>query len=183
MILFIFLLVGCTSVQPPAVMVTATQQMLISQSTNLSIDKLDIPNNLGKVYLDITESDGNRYSIAELETKILLAGDTLVDTKSNSDTVIIVRTAAQSINHDSVLIGIPAIPIPVPLAGTIESPELALFKNKTDEGITIIGLTMYNTKTGKLIKNDKESFGISHHNLWTIFVFLTWQTGNIHNLK
>jgi hypothetical protein len=89
------------------------------------------------------------------------------------------RNGAQSIDHKSFLIGIPSIPVPIPLTGTVQTPELALFKRDNQQGISKVALTIYSAKSGALAHSTGPIFGDSRDTHWIVLLLISWDTQNI----
>src|SRR3546814_5156415 len=65
------------------------------------------------------------------------------------------------------LVGIPSIPIPIPLAGEFTFPELALYKRDRRQGVVKLALTSYDAKTGALRESFNPVYGFSQQTDWS----------------
>jgi hypothetical protein len=77
------------------------------------------------------------------------------------------------------LVGVPSIPVPIPFAGTVQTPELALFKHDKQRGISKIALTVYGAKSGTLAGSTGPVYGDSEDTHWTVLLILAWDTQDI----
>jgi hypothetical protein len=77
------------------------------------------------------------------------------------------------------LIGIPAMALPIPLAGPVTTPELALYKRDLQRGISKLALTMYNPKTGALTGSAGPAYGDSHYIRYSALLVFSWNDQDI----
>jgi hypothetical protein len=75
--------------------------------------------------------------------------------------------------------GLPTIPVPIPLTGTVQTPELALFKRDNQRGIAKLALTVYGAKSGTLAGSTGAVYGDSDDTRWTVLLVFGWDTQNI----
>jgi hypothetical protein len=184
-----FLLAGCTTNRVTEPYQTATEQLLVSSAVDHAIDNLKAPIPRGsKVYVDATLFDGDtggndvvlpRYTIGAVRDLILRDGGDLVDERNAADLIVELRNGGQAIDHKTLLIGVPTIPVPIPLAGTVQTPELALFKRDNQRGISKLALTIYGAKSGALAGSTGPIYGDSHDTRWTVLLVFGWDTQNI----
>lgn len=171
-ILFSMLLLAACSttireVQPTT---TATQQYLIAQSAINASNQITVkdPSSLGKVFIDTSNFDGTKYTIAEIQEVLLKDGVAITDDKTKADTIISIRLGVQSVDNRVVNMGMPSIPIPLPVPlVTLSTPEITLLQKDQSIGITMIGLTAYNVKTGLLVQDLGEKLGLSFNTIWS----------------
>src|SRR5258708_764498 len=123
-----FGLAGCTTDRQTDPSQTATEQLLISVAVDHAVNNLNLTIPAGtKVFVDPQYFDNapgdaalyTKYAIASIRDMLLRRGARLVDDRKNADMVAEVRTGGQSINHHDFLIGIPAVPVPVPFTTTV----------------------------------------------------------------
>jgi hypothetical protein len=183
------LLASCTTVRVTEPYQTASEQLLVSTAVDHAIDNLkpQIPRG-SKVYVDPQyfdiDASGNNiilshYTIGAVRDLILRAGGNLVGDRKAADLIVEMRNGGQSINHKTMLIGLPAIPVPIPLTGTVETPELALFKRDNQSGISKIALTIYRAKSGALASSTGPVYGDSHDTNWTVLLLFSWESQNV----
>jgi hypothetical protein len=180
-------LAGCTTERLTEPSQTATEQLLVSTAVDHAIEKLKAPLAPGaKVFLDpqfFDMADANvvlpKYTIGAVRDWLLKHGARLVDDRKNAEVIVELRNGAQSVDHKSLLVGIPSIPVPIPLAGTITTPELALFKRDRQHGISKIAVTAYDAKSGSLTTSSGATYGKSEKTGWTVLLMFSWDTQNI----
>lgn len=183
------LLAGCTTTRVTEPYQTATEQLLVSSAVDHAIDNLKPPIPRGsKVYVDTEFFDGAsggndvvlpRYAIGAVRDLILRDGGDLVDERTAADLVVELRNGGQAIDHKTVLVGLPTIPVPAPLTGTVQTPELSLFKRDEQHGISKLALTVYGAKSGVLAGSTGPIYGDSHDTHWTVLLIFGWDRQNI----
>jgi hypothetical protein len=182
-------LAGCTTDRVTEPYQTATEQLLVSTAVDHAIDNLKPPIPRGsKVYVDAQFFDGTpgtndvvlpRYTISAVRDLVLRAGGDLVDDRKAADEVVELRNGGQAIDHKTFLVGVPTIPVPIPLAGTVQTPEIAFFKRDNQRGISKIALTVYSQKSGALTGSTGPIYGDSHDTRWTVLLLFGWDTQDI----
>ncbi len=111
------LLGGCAvtrDTQPPR---TATEEMLISAAADRAADALRPHFAPGaKVFVDAQYFDGTdaKYTIGAIRDRLAQNGARLVADRKSADMVVEIRSGAQSIDQNSLLIGLPSINVPIP---------------------------------------------------------------------
>ena len=174
---------GCTSNQAPdASHAPAEQQLAVTKAVDHAVDnlKLEIPPHT-RVFVDSsfvdTEDKGivlPKYTIGAVRDLLLRAGANLVPERKDAQLVAELRTGAQAVNHKDMLVGLPSFSLPVPMAGPMSTPEVALFKRDTQKGISKIALTLLNAKTGALVDSTGASYGDSRLIKYQALLVFNW---------
>jgi hypothetical protein len=129
---------------------TATDQLPISTAIDHLVGQLDriVPAGtkvfVDPQYFDTAPGDAalySKYAIASVRDRLLRQGAHLTDDRKDAD--VIVDTGAQSIDHDDLLIGLPSIPIPIPLAGTVSPPKIAFYEKDHQIGVAKVAIMAY----------------------------------------
>ena len=154
----------------------ASVQLLISAAADRAAEhlKLNLPDG-PKVFVDITsfEGDDGTYAIGAIRANLLKHGVRLVDTKSAPDMIVEVRAAALSTDEADTLVSIPSFNIPIPLAGPLPTPKLALFERHTENGVAIFAATSHDSREGGVVESANAGFGRSVAST-SIVLFFTW---------
>jgi hypothetical protein len=173
-------LAGCSSARESEPGRTATEQLLFSVAAERAVDRLalDIPAET-KVFVDpaFIEGTDSKYLLSTLRNRVLQRGAALVDNKSQADMVLEPRIGAISIDRGETLVGTPKFDVPVPLAGDITFPQLALYKSDTQQGVIKVAATSYDSRTGKLIQDLDPVYGFSHKTERVVLLLFSW-SGN-----
>lgn len=176
-------LAACTTERASVPQRTATEQLLISTAADRAASELSlaIPKNT-KVYIDRQYFQGydEGYALNAIRTQFLRQGLALVDDRKDAEAVVTVASGALSTDEKALLIGIPALQVPIfPIGTSVSVPEIALFKSAQDKGVAKFVATGYDAKTGKLIATSDPQYGISHQTNHTILLFFSWQSGDL----
>jgi hypothetical protein len=181
-VLLLLALCACSELRESEPGRTATEQLLFSTAVDRVCDKLTI--NLppeSKVFVDATYVEGtdSKYLVASLRDRILRRGGHLVAARDQADLVFEPRVGALSVDRKNTLFGIPSIPIPIPLAGEFNFPELALFKRDRRQGVVKLALTSYDAKTGALTSSQEPVYAFSHQTDWVVLLFIGWDSNDL----
>ncbi len=175
-------LASCTTsrqTDPPR---TATEELIISAAVDRMVDRLEVNVPKGtKVFVDNQYFDGTdaKYAQGAIRDRLLRGGAYLVADRKDADMVVETRSGAQSIDENSFLIGVPKTPLPIPLAGTLTIPEIALFKRDTRKGVAKAAITGYDAKSGELKMSAGSQYGYSHDTDWTVLLLISWSTDDL----
>jgi hypothetical protein len=185
---FAAVLSGCTTEQvTEASKAPAEQQLAVTKAVDHAVDnlKLEIAPTT-KVFVDSsyvdTEDKGlvlPKYTIGAVRDLLLRAGANLVPERKEADVVAELRTGAQAVDRKGFLVGVPAFTIPVPLAGPVSTPELAVFKRDSQRGLSKVALTLYNAKSGALVNSTGVSYGDSRNNRYSALLVFTWSEQDV----
>lgn len=180
--LIVLLVAGCSTERESDPARTATEQLLISTAADNAAGQINLDIKPGtKVFVDATNFDGTdaKYAIALLRERVLRLGGQLVADRGASDTVVEIRSGALSVDKSETLVGIPHFDIPIPLAGPLGFPEIALYKKAQQQGVAKFAAIAYNTKDGKAQSISGAEFGASHVTDWTVLFFISWSTNDV----
>jgi hypothetical protein len=175
-------LVGCTTDRLTEPSQTATEQLLISTAVDHAVDQLNpmIPSGtkifVDAQFFDMAPGDAalySKYAIASVRDRLLRLGARLVDDRKTADMVAELRTGGQSIDHHDFLVGLPAIPVPIPLVGTMTTPKLALYERNRQTGIAKLAVTAYG-QDGALTVSTGPTYGESDKTEWDLLLFFSW---------
>jgi hypothetical protein len=142
---------GCTvtkMTEPPR---SASEQFLLSTAADRAIAKADLSGFANqKVFLDNSNFDSYdpKYVIGSIRDALNRAGALLVSAAAQADIILEPRSGGLSIDSSSSLLGIPSTGLPVPLAGAVSIPEIAIYKSDKDFSTAKLALLAYTNKTG-----------------------------------
>ncbi len=147
---------GCGTTKWTDTARTATEQLLISDSMDRAVSRLDLRAVAGKkVFLDDAPIKGLTdapYLVSTLRQHILASGAILKDARDQADYIVELRAGALGTDHHDLLFGVPALTIPT-LVGmpTIPSqiPEIPLVKKTEQRAVAKVSVFAYNRQTGR----------------------------------
>jgi hypothetical protein len=134
---------GCTTVKQTTTARTATEQLLISTAADRALQSTQNGMEVfagRKVYVDSSYFDSydSKYALGTIRDALSRAGARLEESTSNADIIVEVRSGALAINDSDTMFGVPSLGIPVPLAGTVQTPEIAFYKSEQQRSLAKI---------------------------------------------
>ncbi len=161
---------------------SATEQLLMSRAIDQAVDDIQLPDVAGKkVFLDAGGLQGTfaAYAASSLREKILQNDGRIAASRDSAALVIEARSGASSIDSFETLIGLPSYEIPIPLAGTLKSPEAALYKRGERRGIAKLALASFDAESGKFVSATGPKFGFAQKREWTLLFFISWENEDL----
>ena len=144
---------GCTQTGLTKPTRSATEQLLISTAADRALEQADFSIVNGKrVFVDQSYFNAldKEYVVGAIRDLISKNGGMLSGKTNEADIVIEPRAGALSIDASSTVLGIPgSTAAPIPLAGAIQLPEIALYKSEKQYSIAKIALLAYERESGK----------------------------------
>jgi hypothetical protein len=178
----LFAVAGCSTARESEPGRTATEQLLFSVAVERAVDQLalDVPADT-KVFVDPAYIEGtdSKYLLGTIRSRVLQRGAALVDSKAQADLVLEPRVGAISIDRGEMLVGTPQFNFPIPLAGDVPFPQLALYKSDTQQGVIKVAAMSYDSKTGKLVQDMSPVYGFSHRTDWVALLLFSWSTNDL----
>jgi hypothetical protein len=165
----LMLLGACTTVREVQPSTTATEQYLLSQSAMNAARQIKVdPSRLGKVYIDTSNFEGTKFTVAEVQDAMLRNRVAITEDQKQADTILSIRSGVQSIDNRVVTFGVPSVPIPSPIPSVaVSTPALSVAQRAKSVGMTLIGLVAWNAKTGLLVEDLGEVTGLAYNSIWS----------------
>lgn len=164
------LFAGCTSVEITTPERTGIEQLLLSTATDNALAGISLPQVTGeKVFVDDTylESYDRGYVVASVRALLSENGALLQPTPETADIIVEARSGALGVDRSESLLGIPEIPLPIPGAGTMAIPEMAIYASKKEDAVSKIALLGY-YKDGANLFSTQPLIGKSHFHQYNI---------------
>jgi hypothetical protein len=176
------LLVACSTEKETSPPRTATEQLLLSTAADRAVEQmaLQIPSGK-KVFVSTAYFEGvdSKYAVSAIRDRLLKQGVALTDERKEADAVVELRAGALSIDESETLVGIRSFDVPIPLAGPLTLPEIALFKRTERKGVARFAATSYGAKDGLLVASSDPKSGYSHKKEWVVLLFVSWWTDDL----
>ncbi len=176
--LCIGLLTGCTTAQTTNTARTATEQMLLSNAVDQSLDKIDFrPLHQQNVFLEEKYIDcvDKAYVLASIRHRILRSGGYLVDKADAADIVLEPRSGGVGTTTSSSFVGIPSFSLP----GMVTVPEIKLFTRSQQAGYAKLGIAAYDPKTHESRGPGGVTVAQSNDNNYYFAGVGPWKTGSL----
>ncbi len=164
---------GCSTIRATDPARTATEQLLVATAADRAAQQMDLAALAGKkVFLDPAHLEGadKGYALGAVARRLAGQDARLVAERKQADVAITVHAGALSVDRSQFLIGLPEMAVPVPLAGPLQTPELALFKRDGQTGIVRLALNAADAASGEPVLSPEPASGQAHFTLWKILL-------------
>jgi hypothetical protein len=165
---------GCVQVRQTDPARTATEQLLLSTAADRAVTNTPLSVFANKkVFLDTNyfESYDSKYAVGSIRDALSRAGAILVSANTNSEIIVEARSGALSTDDRTYLIGIPSSGLPIPLAGALSIPEIALYKSQKQFSTAKFALLAYDTHSSEHVFSSGSMVGKAHDNYVKIIFF------------
>jgi hypothetical protein len=149
-------LAGCGTTRTSYSARTATEQLLISDAIDRTVQQLDFKAFEGEpVFFDerhLLEVVDKGYLISSLRQRLLASGCILKDKREDATYVLEPRVGAIGTDNYDLLFGIPALQVPqVAIAPTLPAaiPEIPFAKRRDQRGVAKLAVFAYRRETGE----------------------------------
>lgn len=172
---------GCTTTRTTDTARTGIEQLLISNAVDQTMNKTALPDVFGKKvfveekYLDAVDKG---YIVGSMRNKLLSSGALLVDAKDGSDLTIEMFSGAVGTDNVESFLGVPGLTVP---GLPVELPEVRLYEKKSQFGTAKIGITAYETPSGKMIFDGGTSLARADNSAWSVIGIGPFQEGTVRN--
>ncbi len=171
---------GCTNLKTTNTARSSTEQMLVSNAVDQSLDKIDFRPFAGHaVYLEEKYVDcvDKAYVIASLRHRLLQVGSRLVDKAEDAEIVVEARAGSIGTTNSETFLGIPEITLP----GMLTLPEVRLATRAQQVGVAKIGLAAYDSKTRTSLGEGGMTLAKSDDTNLSVLGIGPFQSGTIRN--
>jgi hypothetical protein len=168
---------GCVTDRKTDTPRTATEELLVSTAADRAADALSksIPAH-SRLFVDTSDFDATdgKYAIGAIRDALLRRNASLVDKKTDADVVVELRSGALATNDHELLIGIPSFSVPLPFAGPVNTPKIALYDRATQLGVAKFAASDLSAKTGALVASSAPQYGFAHKTDYIVLLFFGW---------
>lgn len=177
---------ACHSVRITEPQRTASEQLLLSTAIDKAVKDIDLSSLKGKtIFFDGTyfESYDDGYAAGTIREAISKAGGRLIADRGAADLIVEARSGAVGIDSRDSLFGLPELDIPIPFAGQVQTPELALYKAQHADSIAKFALLSYEAESGDFVNATGSMVGKAKFHHYKILGFINWRRTNIPEQK
>jgi hypothetical protein len=122
------------------------------------------------------------YILGAIRELISTNGAFLVRKIDDAEIVVEARSGGLGIDSRTSLFGIPEIPIPIPMVGTIATPEIALYKAELHDSTGKFALLAYDNPAGRYVHSTGPLAGKAYFNHYKLLGFFHWRSTDIPEL-
>ncbi len=176
---------GCRTTKDTTPARTATEQLLLSTAAERAVEDRDFAWLAGKkVFVEdkYFESYDKGNAISLIRERLSASGALLVKTDDKADTIVEIRSPALSMDSSVTLLGIPNMTVPVPLAGPLQTPEIAIYKSEVWDSIGKFALYAYERESGRYLQSANIMEGTAYLHRYKI-MFISWKRTDVPELK
>jgi hypothetical protein len=176
---------GCQSnrlTQPPR---AVTEQLVLSTAADRAIVKLNLDSLRDrKVYLEerYFKAYDQEYALGAIRQHLSDNGVRLMQYESDADVIVEVRSGALSADSQESLLGLPALQVPIPFAGSVTTPEIAIYKSERSTSIAKVGLFAYERLSGQHVHSSDVPNGKAYFKNFKLLGFITWRRTDVPEL-
>lgn len=171
---------GCASTRVSTTERTAVEQALLSRSALDSIQRTTLPEGRSLSFvLDDSELQAIEKEVIKsaIRQHLLVNGFRAVE--EDGDLTVMARANFAAVDDSRTFIGIPAIPIPIPGVGALETPEIALYRRIGQRGRAQIDYYAVDAQDGSLAFSVDGVPAIRGYTRWTLLVVVGFRTTDL----
>ena len=176
---------GCMSFRESNTARTPEEQALLSKAVDYALAGAIPPGLDGRrVFVDVSNLDcpDKAYVTDAVRQGLSAKGARIVDKAGDAEASVTVRAGMLATQSGSALLGVPSIKVPLPIgSGTLETPEIALFKRATLEGLARLCLTAYDSDTKELL-GAREGTARTRFDRWHVLFLVNFNRTNVPEL-
>ncbi|HUG94168.1 MAG TPA: DUF6655 family protein [Planctomycetaceae bacterium] len=176
------LLAGCTSANSSNTARTAKEQLLISNSVDQALSRVDFrPFRDQSVYLEEKYLDcvDKNYIVASLRHRLLRDGALLADKADAAQVIVEVRSGGVGTDTSQTFIGTPEVAMPGPLPLAV--PEVRLVTRSQQTATAKIGIVAYDARTHAVLGEGGLTLARSDDNNWFVLGVGPFQKGSVRD--
>ncbi len=147
----LFVAAGCGTIRETLPDRAAKEQLVISSAADRAVDEMpESPLDGRQIYLDTTNLEGTdtAYVVQTVRDYLLANGAALAESEEQADVVLELASGALSLDRRNYLLGLPALPLPIPMAGeTLQLPEIPVLKALFYVGKVKLQMSAMDTET------------------------------------
>lgn len=171
-------LCGCSTITTSNTARTATEQLLISNAVDQSLDKIDFSTFVGtKVVLEEKYLDGvdKAYVVASVRHRLLYHGATITTDAKEADIILEARSGGIGTDNSELFYGMPEIALP----GVVSIPEMKLVTRASQRGTAKLGLVAYDAKTHRILGQGGVSIAVANQNSLSVLGVGPFKSGTV----
>ena len=171
---------GCASTKTSNTARTAQEQLLISNSIDQALSKVDFSAFQGsKVFIDekYLECVDKPYVVGSVRHRVLRSGARMVEKADEADVIMEVRSGGVGTASSDMFVGTPQLSVPGPFP--LALPEVRLMSKQSQIGVAKIGIVAYDAKTRQMIGDGGVTLAKSEDKNWYLLGIGPYRNGSI----
>ena len=174
--------VGCGAPDFTATERSGVERLTLSAATDRAVLRLETSTLAGRrVYVRGIgfSSEDEIYALAAIRDHLGRGAVLMAETPERAEAIVEARCGVLNTDQSSSLLGIPAIPLPIPGGGVVHTPEVALYKHTRQVATAKIALNVSDADTGRQIFSTGPQFGQAAFNRWRILLIFSFHTSDV----
>lgn len=148
--------VGCGTTRSTDTSRTATEQLLVSDAIDRTVQQLNFRRLAGHtVFLDdsyLSNAVDKAYLVSTLRQHLLASGCILASTRDEATFILEARAGSVGTNKSEVLFGVPQMNLPMTIPGVPSTiPEIPVVKKTNHRGVVKLAVFAYHRETGTAV--------------------------------
>lgn len=180
--ILLFVVTGCASTRVTTTERTAVEQALLTTTANdvvMAIEPVSLQGRTFEIATDEFDGVEKNYIVSALTERMLAEDGRLPSGDERAQVRVHPRIDYHNIDDARFMIGFPEVPIPVPGAGTFQTPEIAFFKRDAQKGRTGMKLFAVETDDNSLLFSSEPPPSMRNYTRWTLLIFFNFRTTNL----
>lgn len=172
---------GCATMKTSNTDRTAKEQLLISNSVDRALDKVDFQPFRGRsVFLqdEYLESVDKNYIVGSIRHRIFSVGGRLVDSPEHAEIILEARSGGVGTDTSEMFLGTPELNLPGPLP--VSLPEVKLISRSRQTGTAKVGLIAYDANTRQPLGDGGVTMARSDDNHWFFLGVGPYRNGTVN---
>jgi hypothetical protein len=173
---------GCSSVNVTEPKRSAIEMLLLSTAADEALQDIDLSSLEGKkVFLEEKYFDSldKPYVLGLIRDAISSQGGLLMADAEDAEVIVEARAGALSTDSADTLVGIPKMPVPIPLSGTLVIPEAPIYKSNRYDAVAKIALLAYDNNSRAHLFSTGPVVGKSRYHHYRILGYIQWRRTDI----
>lgn len=171
---------GCETTEQTSPARSATEQLILSTAADRALATANLNAFAGQsIYFDFTYFEGydSKYAEGEIRDAFSRAGALMAPDAKSADVIVEARAGAYSTDTNSVFVGIPSIPLPVPSTSEIPIiPQVAFYQRISQFSYAKFALLAYSDKTRAHIYSSGPLDSKSYDTYRSLLFISWWRT-------
>ncbi len=176
---------GCHTTRVTEPQRSVAEQLLLSSATDRAVLGANFEPLRGrKVFVQerYFDSYDKGHALGVLREAMSRAGARLVGVEADAEWIVEPRSSGLGLDTRDSLVGIPSLNIPIPLAGPIATPELALYKALYADSAARFAVFAYERATGEHQHATGPLAGAAHFHHYRFLGLINWRRTDVPEL-
>lgn len=176
---------GCHSTKVTEPQRSVTEQFLLSAAAERAVADVDLTALKGrKVFVQekYLKSYDEAFAIGAIRERISKSGALMMSQESAADVIVEIRSGGLGLDTRESLLGIPALNMPIPMAGPISTPEVALYKSALADSAGKFALFAYERVSGEHVHATGTMAGTAYFHHYRFLGLINWRSTDVPEL-